>query len=69
MTTGTMIAYPFYLLSIVCRKKFIFIETFGLSNQPTVAGRLMQKHADRFFVQWESQKEFYDRAEYVGCLY
>lgn len=69
VTTGTMVAYPFYLLAILFRKKFVFIETFGRSNQPTVAGRLMQKHADLFFVQWESQKKFYKKAQYVGCLY
>lgn len=69
ITTGTMVAYPFYLFTIVLRKKFIFIETFGRSNEPTVAGKLMQRHADLFFVQWESQKKFYSKAQYVGCLY
>lgn len=69
VTTGTMVAYPFYLLAILFRKKFVFIETFGRANEPTVAGKLMQKHADLFFVQWESQKRFYDNARYVGCLY
>lgn len=69
VTTGTMVAYPFYLLAVFLRKKFVFVETFGRSNEPTVAGRLMQKHADLFFVQWESQKRFYDNAIYVGCLY
>lgn len=69
ITTGTMVAYPFYLLSIVFRKKFVFIETFGRSKEPTVAGKLMQKHADLFFVQWQSQKQFYENAQYVGCLY
>lgn len=69
VTTGTMVAYPFYLLTVLLRKKFVFIETFGRSNEPTVAGKLMQKHADLFFVQWESQKRFYDKAIYVGCLY
>ena len=69
VTTGTMVAYPFYLLAVLFRKKFVFIETFGRSNQPTVAGKLMQKHADLFYVQWESQKQFYDKARYVGCLY
>ena len=49
--------------------EFVFIETFGRSNEPTVAGKLMQKHADLFFVQWESQKRFYEKARYVGCLY
>jgi beta-1,4-N-acetylglucosaminyltransferase len=69
VTTGTMVAYPFYLLTVLFHKKFVFIETFGRSNQPTVAGKLMQKHSDLFFVQWESQKQFYEKAQYVGCLY
>ena len=69
ITTGTMVAYPFYWLARICRKKFVFIETFGRSKQPTVAGRLMNKHSDLFLVQWESQKEFYKNAVYVGCLY
>lgn len=69
VTTGTMIAYPFYLLSRLCRKRFVFIETFGRSNEPTVAGKIMHRHADLFLVQWESQLKFYPNAKYVGCLY
>lgn len=69
ITTGTMIAYPFYLLSFICGRKFIFIETFGRANMPTVAGKKMEKHADLFIVQWESQKKFYKNAVYGGCLY
>ena len=68
-TTGTMVAYPFYLLSIICKKKFIFIETFGRANMPTVAGKLMEKHSDLFIVQWETQKKHYKKAIYGGCLY
>lgn len=69
ITTGTMVAYPFYLLSIVFRKKFIFIETFGRADMPTVAGKRMEKHSDLFIVQWESQKKHYKKAIYGGCLY
>jgi UDP-N-acetylglucosamine:LPS N-acetylglucosamine transferase len=69
ITTGTMVAYPFYLLAILFKRKFIFIETFGRANMPTVAGEKMEKHADLFVVQWESQKRFYRKAVYVGCLY
>ncbi|MBQ4536493.1 MAG: beta-1,4-galactosyltransferase enhancer [Lachnospiraceae bacterium] len=69
VTTGTMVAYPFYLLAILTRKKFVFIETFGRANMPTVAGRLMEKHSDLFIVQWESQKKHYKKAIYGGCLY
>lgn len=69
ITTGTMVAYPFYLLAILFKKKFIFIETFGRANMPTVAGKRMEKHSDLFIVQWESQKKFYKKAIYGGCLY
>lgn len=69
ITTGTMVAYPFYILSVLCRKKFIFIETFGRANMPTVAGKMMEKHANLFIVQWETQKKFYKKAIYGGCLY
>lgn len=69
ITTGTMVAYPFYLLAILFRKKFIYIETFGRANMPTVAGLKMEKHSDLFIVQWESQKKFYKNAVYGGCLY
>ena len=69
ITTGTMVAYPFYFLAVLMRKRFVFIETFGRANMPTVAGRMMEKHADLFIVQWESQKKYYKKAIYGGCLY
>ena len=64
ITTGTMVAYPFYLMSWIFRKKFIFIETFGRANMPTVAGKMMEKHSNLFIVQWESQVKYYKKAIY-----
>lgn len=69
ITTGTMVAYPFYLMTVLFNKKFVFIETFGRANMPTIAGEKMEKHTDLFIVQWESQKKFYKKAIYGGCLY
>lgn len=69
ITTGTMVAYPFYLLSILFQKKFVFIETFGRADMATVAGKKMENHSDLFIVQWESQKKHYRKAIYGGCLY
>ena len=69
ITTGTMVAYPFYLMAVLLHKKFIFIETFGRANMPTVAGKMMEKHADLFIVQWQSQVKHYKKAVYGGCLY
>ena len=69
ITTGTMVAYPFYLLAVLFRKKFVFIETFGRADMPTVAGKMMEKHSALFIVQWESQVKHYKKAVYGGCLY
>ena len=69
VTTGTMVAYPFYILAVIFHKKFIFIETFGRANMPTVAGKKMEKHSALFIVQWETQKKHYKKAIYGGCLY
>ena len=69
ITTGAIVAYPFYILSRIFHKKFIFIETFGRANMPTVSGKKMEKHSDLFIVQWESQKKFYKKAIYGGCIY
>lgn len=69
ITTGTMVAYPFYLLAALTHKKFVFIETFGRANMATVAGRIMEKNSDLFIVQWETQKKHYKKAIYGGCLY
>ncbi len=69
ITTGTMVAYPFYLLAVLFKKKFVFIETFGRADMPTVAGKMMEKHSDLFVVQWESQAKHYKNAVYGGCLY
>ena len=69
ITTGTMVAYPFYLMAVLFRKKIVFIETFGRANMATEAGKKMEKHADLFIVQWESQVKHYKKAVYGGCLY
>lgn len=69
VTTGTMIAYPFYLLSVLFHKKFVYIETFGRADMPTTAGKMMEKHSDLFIVQWKTQVKHYKKAIYGGCLY
>ena len=69
ITTGTLVAYPFYTLAVLFHKKIVYIETFGRANMPTEAGKAMEKHADLFIVQWETQAKYYKKAVYGGCLY
>ena len=56
-------------MAVLFRKKIVFIETFGRANMATEAGKKMEKHADLFIVQWESQVKHYKKAVYGGCLY
>lgn len=69
ITTGTMVAYPFYLMAVLFHKKIVYIETFGRADMATEAGKKMEKHADLFIVQWETQVKHYKKAVYGGCLY
>lgn len=69
VTTGTMVAYPFYIFSVLTHKKFVFIETFGRADMATTAGKMMEKHSDLFIVQWKTQVKHYKKAIYGGCLY
>lgn len=69
ITTGTLIAYPFYLLARLHKKKFIYIETFSRIYDGTKAGKAMYKHSDLFIIQWETLKEVYPKAVYGGSIY
>jgi UDP-N-acetylglucosamine:LPS N-acetylglucosamine transferase len=69
ITTGTLAAYPFYLLAYLFRKKFIFIETFSRIYDGTKAGKMMYKHSSLFIIQWETLKDIYPKSVYGGSIY
>ncbi|MDF2885276.1 MAG: Oligosaccharide biosynthesis protein Alg14-like protein [Clostridiaceae bacterium] len=69
ITTGTMVAYPFYLLARIYKKKFIYIETFSRIYDGTKAGKIMYKHSDLFIIQWETLRNIYPKAVYGGSIY
>ena len=45
------------ILSVLFRKRFVFIETFGRANMPTVAGRLMEKSALAQLLSAKTEKQ------------
>ena len=69
ITTGVLAMIPLCLLAKICGKKLIYIESFAKINSPTLTGKLLYKYADRFYVQWESMKEFFPEAIYLGGIY
>lgn len=69
ISTGALATIPMCIVAKIFRKKIVFIESFAKVNSPTLTGKLLYKFADKFFVQWESMKEFYPNAIYKGGIY
>lgn len=69
ITTGVLAMIPICLLAKLFRKKLIYIESFAKVTSPTETGKFLYKYADRFYVQWESMKEFYPDAICLGGIY
>lgn len=63
VTTGTLVALPFAILSKVFNKKFIYIESYSRVYNGTKAGRFLYRLADLFIVQWKPLLEIYPKAK------
>lgn len=69
ITTGVLAIIPLCLLIKLFGGKLIYIESFAKITSPTKTGRLMYHIADQFYVQWESMKNIYPKAIYLGGIY
>lgn len=67
--TGVLAMIPLCLLVKMFGGKLIYIESFAKVLTATQTGDLLYKHADRFYVQWESMLEIYPNAIYIGSVY
>lgn len=68
ISTGAGIAIPAYYLAKLYKARTIFIEVFNRVDSPTMTGRVVERVSDAFFVQWESQKRFFKKAQVIGRL-
>ncbi len=71
ISTGVLAAIPMMMIGHFFKKKIIFIESFAKITSPTQTGAFVYKKkiADRFYVQWESMKEFYPDALFLGGVF
>lgn len=69
ITTGVLAVIPLCLLAKLFGKKLVYIESFSKVFSPTRTGKFLYKYADQFYIQWESMKEFYPNAIYLGGIY
>lgn len=69
VSTGSGIALPMMLLGkYLFKSKLVFIESAAMVVQPSKTGNAIYKHCDLFLIQWESLREFYPNAKFVGLL-
>ena len=69
ITTGVLAVIPLCYLAKMMGAKLIFIESYAKISSPTLSGRFLYPIADYTYVQWESMKKFYPKAQYKGVLY
>lgn len=64
--TGGMLCY----VARILRKntKIIYIESLAKTKSLSMTGKNVYKIADKFYVQWESLANQYEKAEYIGRL-
>lgn len=69
ISTGVLATIPICRIAKLFGKKLIYIESFAKVTSPTLSGKNLYPIADQFYVQWESMKEIYPDAIYLGGIY
>lgn len=68
ISTGPGIAVVPGLICRLLGIKVIYLESWSRVYTPSLAGRVMYRLADIFFVQHESIKKYYPKAKFMGRL-
>lgn len=68
ITTGAQVGGIMCFIGKLFGKKIIYIESLAKIDSLSVTGRNVYKFADKFYVQWETLANKYERAEYIGRL-
>lgn len=69
VTTGAHTAVPLCFIAKLFGKKIIYIESFARVRSRSMAGSMIYRIADSFFVQHETLLEAYPQARYEGALF
>lgn len=67
--TGVLAMLPMCRIAKLFKKKLIYIESFAKVTSATMSGKYLYRYADQFYVQWESMKEIFPGAKYLGGIY
>lgn len=69
ISTGSHIAVPFFIYGKIFGSKTIYIESNAKVYTKSLSGKIVERFADKIFVQWPEMLEVYPQAEYHGVLH
>ena len=69
VSTGAAAAIPFFYLGKLFGIKVVYIEVYDRIDNPTITGKLVYPISDLFIIQWEEQRKFYPKAEFLGGIF
>lgn len=68
-STGALVSVPFCYVGKLLGCKVIYIESFARVENRSLTGRIVNRIADLFIVQWESMLKLYPKAVYGGKVF
>lgn len=68
VSTGAQVGGFFCYIGKFFGAKVVYIETMAKINELSGTGHNVYKIADKFYVQWKSLEDKYEKAEYIGRL-
>ena len=68
VSTGAQVGGFFCYIGKFFGAKVVYIETMAKIKELSGTGHNVYKIADKFYVQWKSLEEKYEKAEYIGRL-
>ena len=68
VSTGAQVGGFFCYIGKLFGAKVVYIETMAKIKELSGTGHNVYKIADKFYVQWKSLEEKYEKAEYIGRL-
>ena len=69
VSTGSHIAVPLFIYGKIFGSKTLYIESNAKVYSKSLTGKLVEKFADKIYVQWPEMLKVYPKAEYHGVLH
>lgn len=69
ISSGAAVAVPFFLVGRLLGAKTVYVEVFDRVDKPTMTGRMLNRIADLFVVQWPEMLSVYKGAVDLGAIF